>query len=90
MTDKELHRLKRSELLEIMIAQNKEIERLRNCLSEAEEKLKERNIIMQNAGSIAEAALKINEIFESAQRAADQYIESVRHLQETQSDEKEI
>ena len=28
MTDKELHKLKRSELLEMMIAQGKEIERL--------------------------------------------------------------
>ena len=88
MTDKELHKLKRSELLEIMIEQGKEIERLQNCLSEAEEKLHDRRIVMEKAGSIAEAALQLNQIFETAQRAADQYLESVRQLHDSQLDKK--
>ncbi len=88
MTDKELHKLKRSELLEIMIEQGKEIERLQKCLSEAEEKLHDRRIVMEKAGSIAEAALQLNQIFETAQRAADQYLESVRQLHDSQLDKK--
>ena len=88
MTDKELHKLKRSELLEIMVEQGKEIERLQKCLSEAEEKLHDRRIVMEKAGSIAEAALQLNQIFETAQRAADQYLESVRQLHDSQLDKK--
>ncbi len=88
MTDKELHKLKRSELLEIMIEQGKEIERLQKCLTEAEEKLHDRRIVMEKAGSIAEAALQLNQIFETAQRAADQYLESVRQLHDSQLDKK--
>lgn len=86
MTDKELHKLKRSELLEIMIEQGKEIERLQKCLSEAEDKLHDRRIVMENAGSIAEAALQLNQIFEAAQQAADQYLESVRQLRDSELD----
>ena len=88
MTDKELHKLKRSELLEIMIEQGKEIERLQKCLTEAEEKLHDRRIVMEKAGSIAEAALQLNQILETAQRAADQYLESVRQLHDSQLDKK--
>lgn len=90
MTDKELGRLKRSELLEIMVEQGKEIERLQKRLSEAEKKLQERRLIMENAGSIAEAALKINQVFEAAQKAADQYLESIRESCDSKSDKKEF
>lgn len=90
MTDKELRRLKRSELLEIMVEQGKEIERLQKRLSEAEGKLQERRLIMENSGSIAEAALKINQVFEAAQKAADQYLESIRESCDSKSDKKEF
>ena len=33
---------------------------------------------MEDSGSIAEAALRLNGIFEAAQKAADQYLESVK------------
>lgn len=32
----------------------------------------------KEAGSIAEAALRINKVFEAAQQAADQYLENIR------------
>lgn len=80
MTDKEVRRLKRSELLEILVEQKKEIERLEKSLEEAEQKLHSREIMLQQAGSIAQAALQLNHIFEDAQRAADQYLENVQRL----------
>ncbi len=79
MTEKELHKLKRGELLEMMLAQSREIDALRARVSELEEKLADREIRIRESGSIAEAALKINGIFEAAQAAADQYIENVRN-----------
>lgn len=78
MTEKELHKLKRGELLEMMLAQSREIDALRARVSELEEKLADREIRIRESGSIAEAALKINGIFEAAQAAADQYLENVK------------
>lgn len=78
MTEKELHKLKRGELLEMMLAQSREIESLRERVKELENKLADREIRIRESGSIAEAALKLNGIFEAAQAAADQYLENVK------------
>lgn len=80
MTDKELRRLKRSELLEILYEQEKEIAELRKKLNRATRKLEDRRILIEKSGSIAEAALRLNEVFEAAQAAADQYLENIREL----------
>ena len=82
MTDKELRKLSRSELLEMLLIQSREVERLKNELDEANRKLEDRRIILKESGSIAEAALKLNDIFEVAQRAAEQYLESIKSLNE--------
>ena len=78
MTDKELHKLSRTELLEIMLQQQKEIERLQDELEKAKSLIESRKMLMRKAGSIADAALKISEVFEAAQNAADRYLMSVK------------
>lgn len=78
MTDKELKKLRRVDLLEMLVEAGKQIEDLQKQLAAAEEKLKEREIKIEQSGSIAEAALKLNGIFEAAQKAADQYLENIR------------
>ena len=78
MTEKELLRLKRSELLEIMLAQSKEIDSLREQLAETKARLEDRRIKEKEAGSIAEASLKLTQVFEEAQKAADLYVENVK------------
>ena len=88
MTEKELHKLKRGELLEMMLAQSREIDALRAKVRELEEKLADREIRIQESGSIAEAALKLNGIFEAAQAAADQYLENVKN-QSQDNDKKQ-
>ena len=80
MTEKELHKLKRAELLEMMLAQSREIEVLRARIEELETKLADREIRIRVSGSIAEAALQLNGIFEAARAAADQYLENIRRL----------
>ncbi len=77
MTDKELRHLNRGELLQLLITQGEENRRLKEQLDEANQKLNERQLIMKNAGSIAEAALRLNGVFEAAEKAAQQYIDSV-------------
>ena len=55
MTDKELRKLNRSELLELMLEQSREIDRLQEELEETREALQERNLKIESCGSIAEA-----------------------------------
>ena len=56
MTDKELRRLSRSELLEMLIAQTEENSQLKIRLEQAEAQLRDRRIEIDKAGSLAEAA----------------------------------
>lgn len=80
MTNKELQKLSRRQLLELMLEQSKRIDKLEQQLAAVNEELHNRYIITEEAGSIAEAALRLNHIFEAAQAAADQYVESVRRM----------
>ncbi len=84
MTNKELKRLSRADLLELLIGQEKEIRQLRAQLQEANEKLESRRITMEEAGSIAEASLQLNGVFSAAEAAAAQYLDNVKGLRERQ------
>ena len=78
VNDKELRKLKRKELLEIMLSQAKLIEELENELAKTKEELNNKNIMIKEAGSIAEASMKLSGIFEKAQEVADKYLNSIR------------
>lgn len=80
MTNKELQRLSRKELLEILLEQNRENDNLKKQLEKNKQELDNRQLMINNAGSIAEASLQINQVFDTAQRAAEQYLENVRAL----------
>jgi transposase-like protein len=80
MTDKELRKLKKTELLEMLLKMRRENDSLRQELEEAKQKLEDRTILTEKAGSIAEAALQLNKVFETAQMAADQYLMNVKRL----------
>ncbi len=86
MTDRELKKLSRAELLELLLEESKENEKLRAQVKEMEEQLKDRRILLGQAGSIAEAALRLNGVFEAAEAAAAQYVENVRRLAEEGSE----
>ena len=78
MTEKELRRLNRKELLEMLIVQSKELNRVQQELNETKRQLNDRRILLEDAGSISEAALKLNHVFEAAQEAANQYLENIK------------
>ena len=80
MTDKELQKLTRTELLELLLVQSKEIDRLNQQLEALQNQVQQRKITLAQAGNIAEAALQLNGIFEAAQAAADQYLESIKNI----------
>lgn len=84
MTEKDLRKLSRADLLEMLIAQSQELAELRSRLETAEAALIRREIDIDTAGSIAEASLKLNGVFEAAQAASEQYMENIRLLSERQ------
>lgn len=95
MTDKELKRLSRAELLEMLLAQMKENEKLKVSLNEMQMQLDSRQIMINRAGSIAEAALQLNGVFQAAEAAAEQYLENVQRFGSEaadiqQSDEEQV
>lgn len=84
MNERTLKQLKKIELYEILLAQSKEIDRLKQELIETQQKLENKQIIIQEAGSLADAALKLTKIFEEAQKAADIYLKNI-----TENDDEE-
>ena len=84
MNERTLKQLKKIELYEILLAQSKEIDRLKQELIETQQKLENKQIIIQESGSLEDAALKLNKIFEEAQKSADIYLKNI-----TENDDEE-
>ena len=80
MTDRELKRIGRAELLELLLAQSEENEALQIRIEELEQELRNREIIIANAGTIADAAFQLNGVFDAAGAAAVQYLENIKRL----------
>ena len=78
--DTELKKMSKLELINKVEALYKEIEGLKDQLEAAENKLSSRKIELEEAGSIAEASLRINGVFEAVQGAAEQYLENIKSL----------
>ncbi len=79
----DLTKLKKHELLEIMLAQSREIDRLRDKVAELEAQLESREFEFSRIGSIAEASLAVTNIFKEAEKAAVIYMENIRRRCET-------
>jgi hypothetical protein len=74
MTHKELKRLSRAELLELLLIQTRETEKLRGQLEAAHQKLQDRQIAIEESGDLAQAVLAVNGVMEAANAAAQQYL----------------
>lgn len=80
MQEKDLHKLGKTDLLTLIYKQEKQIKRLTKEVEDLKQQLDDRTIQIKEAGSIAEASLKINKIFEVAQQAADEYLRSIKEV----------
>ena len=78
MTDKELKKLSKADLLSLLLTQSKEMDRLKEELAEARKQLEDRSILLEKSGSLADASLAIFHVLEDAQKAADLYLENIR------------
>ena len=86
MTDKELKHLSRGELLQMLVDQIEENNELKEKLANAQKELESRQITAEKAGSMAEASLALNGVFEAADAAAQQYLENIKNLSDRQED----
>lgn len=82
MIEKELKRMSRGELLELLIAQMAENETLKKDLACAQAALEDKRIVVENAGSLAEAAMQLSGVFDAAQDAAQKYLDNLRMMDE--------
>lgn len=87
LNDKQIQRLRRGELLEILIESSRENEMLRGQVEGLHDeiaslngRLSDRSIKIEKAGTLAEAALSLNGVFDAAQAAAQQYLDNLQAL----------
>ena len=85
MKDRELRRLSRTDLLELLLAQRRENEQLRCMLDQTQAQLADRTLHINTAGSIAEASMQLSGIFEAAQDSCQYYMDNIRQLSERQT-----
>lgn len=85
MIDKQLQDMNRRDLLELLLDRTKYIEELESRLNQMEILLKQKDAVIadkriniEKAGSIAEAALQLNNVFGAAQAAAEQYLSNIQ------------
>lgn len=98
MNDKELKKLSRTELLELLLEASEENEKLKTEnarlsgeIKDAEKQISDRKLELTETGSIAEASLKLSGIFEAAQNAASIYLDNIKTVDsetKTRSDAK--
>ena len=86
MTDTELKKLRRRDLLELLVIQERENEGLREQNAQLQKRLEDRTLLLAQAGSIAEESLQVSGVFQAAQEAADRYLENVRLLAQRQEE----
>lgn len=87
MTDKELKRLGRAELIDIVYELQLRNEQSQEQIASLQARLDEKLLKIESCGSIAEAAIAVNRVVEAAQAAADQYLESI-HAANADMDKK--
>ena len=78
MTEKELKKLNRYQLLELLIIQTERADELQKKLDDAQALLDSRDVKLTVMGSIAEASLQLGGVFEAAQNAADTYLNAAK------------
>lgn len=87
MTEKELKKLNRYQLLELLIVQTERADRLQALLDNTEKQLNDKNLAIYSLGSIAEASLQLQNVFQAAQNAADMYLDAAKkHAEEIEED----
>lgn len=86
MTDRELRKLPRRDLLELLVQQTEDNEELQSRLDVLNVQLQSRNLNISKAGSLAEAVVQINDMYRIADAVAKQFLDNVRNLVDRQEE----
>lgn len=93
MTYKDLKKLRRMDLLELLIEQKKENESLREEILKMKQTVETARPSVESAsykaedyGTMAEAALMLNKVFENIDAAASQYLDNIKRCSMEQQD----
>ena len=78
MKEGELRKLRREDLLLILIDQQRQIDALTETLEQRDAELENRRVAIKSSGSLAEAAFRLNDVYAAAQKAADMYLDEMR------------
>ena len=82
MVRKELRKLNRQELIEIIYQMKKNEQQMQEQIAALQAELDEKRLRLSEAGSIAEAALSVTNVFSAAQAAADLYLHEISCMRE--------
>ena len=77
MVSKELKKLSRRELIEVIYQMKKNEQQLQEKITALEAALEEKRLRISKAGSVAEAAVSVSNVFSAAQEAADLYLREI-------------
>lgn len=86
MTDKELRKLPRRDLLELLVQQTEDNEDLQSQLDVLNVQLQSRNLSISKAETLADAVVQINDLQKIADAVAKQFLDNVRNLVDRQED----
>lgn len=78
----DLSKLKKKDLLEIMLKQGEEIDALRAEVEQLRSQLDNKEFQLSKVGSIAEASLAVTDIFKEADKAAMTYLANLKRIAE--------
>lgn len=80
MNEKELRKISRKELLELLLEQANRIIDLEKELADAKAKLEDKKIMLNEAGNLAEASLKITDLFQKTMETCKIYSDNIEEL----------
>ena len=82
MTDREFKQLNRAQLIDVIYQLQLQVDELNGQKQKLEAAIADKRLRISAVGSIAEAALEINDCFRNAQNAADQYLSEIKAIRE--------
>lgn len=86
MTNNELKKLRRRDLLELLMQQTQDNERLQAQNATLTAQLQNKQLTINNAGTLAEAVVQLNDLFRTADAVAKQYLDNIRRLSAQQEE----
>ena len=82
MISKELKRLSRRELVDIIYQLKKNEQEMQEEIESLKNELEDKRIRISTAGSIADAAMSVTNVFSTAQMTADLYLREISYMKE--------